>query len=32
MIAGEKNAAKKAQFFEYLNNASNAPVTQNTLK
>jgi hypothetical protein len=31
MIAGEKNAAKKAQFFEYLNNVSNDQVTQNAL-
>ncbi len=31
MIAGEKNGAKKAQFFEYLNNASNAQITQNAL-
>jgi hypothetical protein len=31
MIANEKNPAKKAQLFEYLNNASNAQITQNTL-
>jgi hypothetical protein len=31
MIAGEKNAAKKAQLFEYLNNVSNDQVTQNAL-
>ncbi len=31
MIAGERNAAKKAQLFEYLNNVSNAQITQNAL-
>lgn len=31
MIANEKNSAKKAQLFEYLNNASNAQITGNTL-
>jgi len=30
MIAGEKNAAKKAQLFEYLNNAYTTQTTQNT--
>jgi hypothetical protein len=31
MIAGEKNAAKKAQLSEYLNNVSDTQVTQNAL-
>jgi hypothetical protein len=31
MIANEKNSAKKAKLFEYLNNASKAQITQNTL-
>jgi hypothetical protein len=31
MIAGERNSAKKAQFNEYLNNAYNSQITQNTL-
>lgn len=31
MIAGEKNSAKKAQFNEYLNNAYNSQITQNSL-
>ncbi len=30
MIANEKNSAKKAQLFEYLNNVSTTQVTQNT--
>jgi hypothetical protein len=30
MIAGEKNASKKAQFSEYLNNAYSAQITLNT--
>jgi len=32
MIAGEKNASKKAQLVEYLNNVSNTQVTQDTLQ
>ena len=32
MIAGEKNSAKKAQLSEYLNNAYNTQITQNTLQ
>ena len=31
MIANEKNSAKKAKLFEYLNNASKAQITQNKL-
>ena len=31
MIAGEKNASKKAQLVEHLNNASDAQITQNSL-
>jgi hypothetical protein len=30
MIAGEKNGSKKAYLVEYLNNVSNAQITQNT--
>jgi len=32
MIASEKNSAKKAQLSEYLNNAYNTQITQNTLQ
>jgi hypothetical protein len=31
MIAGEKSAARKARLFEYLNDAENEQLTQNTL-
>jgi hypothetical protein len=30
MIASERNSAKKAQFFEYLNNVSNSQISLNT--